>query len=144
MRPRGIPYAAALAFGLVVTAIAAGCAAKPLTKPIVMAWPEPRDPPRVVFVTVTSDLDLKPRSGTTAFLDALIGRRYEGYHLFEQLGIAVTDDGGKLYVSDRPKGVAADSFGASTSSTLRGASSKFTTTKETAFSSSVVAIHSPA
>jgi DNA-binding beta-propeller fold protein YncE len=95
-----------LALAFAVAVVVVGCGPKPEPSPIVMAWPEPPDPPRVVFVrTLTGDLDVKQRSGAAVFLDALIGRRYQGQTMFAPLAVAATDDGGRLYVADYSQGL---------------------------------------
>ncbi len=86
---------------LIAIAAASGCAARAKEKPIAMAWPEPPEKPRVVFVrTLGSELDLKGRSAAQTAADFILGRRREAYHLYQPVGLAVTDDGQRLFVSD--------------------------------------------
>jgi len=86
---------------LVALGGAPGCAARAKGKAITMAWPEPPEKPRIVFVrTLASELDLRGQSVAQSAADFVLGRRREAYHLYQPVGLAVTDDGQRLFVSD--------------------------------------------
>jgi DNA-binding beta-propeller fold protein YncE len=85
-------------------ALGSGCAAREKTKPIDLMWPEPPEKPRIHFVrTLASELDLNPPSFLRTIPDLLIGRRRQVASLREPLGLAISDDAQRLFVSDYQK-----------------------------------------
>lgn len=101
--PIGIKAQAVLLLSLAVFALAfgSGCAARARNKPFELVWPEPPEPPRIKFVrTLSSELDLKGQSMAQSAADFVIGRKHDVQHMREPLGLAVSDDGKRLFVSD--------------------------------------------
>jgi sugar lactone lactonase YvrE len=93
-----------IGFGLI--ALAAGCAAqKPVEAPR-LAWPPPPDKARIEFVrTVSSEDDVvHDTTFTQSVADFLAGTKPTPAQIVEPNGIAVSDDGSVLYVSDRAQG----------------------------------------
>jgi DNA-binding beta-propeller fold protein YncE len=96
-----VVVAAALGAALVV--ILAGCAtAPPPVKETKMVWPPPPLPARIQFVrTITSEQDLTTDTTFTDNLAAfLTGEKLPSGRIAEPAGLAVSDDGERLYVSD--------------------------------------------
>ncbi|MEK6606512.1 MAG: 6-bladed beta-propeller [Myxococcota bacterium] len=84
-----------------LAALAAGCAPRPVGKPIV--WPDPPDTPRIRFVTAfrhTSDLD---NSRWARFVRAVVGMERD-LPLVQPMGVAVSDDGDRIYIADHGGG----------------------------------------
>ena len=80
-----------------------GCAAPPpKPKEIRLAWPEPPEQARIEFIrSITSDEDLgKDTTNTQSILKFLEGEKPAKNRIVEPMGIAVSDDGERLYVSD--------------------------------------------
>jgi DNA-binding beta-propeller fold protein YncE len=79
--------------------LAAGCAHAP--KPADVVWPDPPDVPRIKFVRYfKSDKDLNGDSFWEGVSRALVGNRRTTNAFARPLGIAVSDDGERLYVAD--------------------------------------------
>jgi DNA-binding beta-propeller fold protein YncE len=80
-----------------VALAASGCAARVASRPVV--WPEPPDPPRIRFVTAfrtTEDLD---RSTWAKVRRALLGASRDP-GLAQPMGLAISDDGQRVYIAD--------------------------------------------
>lgn len=96
-RPRGIAI-------FVLLALAAGCASgpRPAPQPPALVWPAPPMTTRIAFVrSIASDEDVsKDTTFSQKFLDFLGGERPTPNRIVEPLGLAVSDDGARLYVSD--------------------------------------------
>lgn len=84
----------ALFIGLILLALA-GCHAE--KQSVELYWPAPPDPPRIKFLrTYISEHEFKGRSIT----EILVGK--SSYRRFSQpVGLAVSDDGQRLYIADR-------------------------------------------
>ena len=81
----------------------AGCApAREEAKLLKLVWPEPPLTTRIEFVrNVGSERDLgRESSATENILEFLTGSKPPIWHLAEPMGLAVSDDGSRLYVSD--------------------------------------------
>jgi len=94
------PWSRAVHLGLlswVVPVLLAGCAAQQVNKPEVV-WPFPPETARVRFVrSFTSETDLSP-SGWQSFMRAVTGGS-EGLAVYQAMGLAVSDDGKRVYTS---------------------------------------------
>ncbi len=93
--------------GLGLIALAAGCAAqKPEVKQPVVAWPPPPQQARIEFVrTISSEDDIAhDTTFTQKVANFLSGVAPTPYQVVEPDGLAVSDDGSVLYVSDRAQG----------------------------------------
>lgn len=78
-----------------------GCATKQIGKPVV--WPDPPDPARIRFVTAFRQGDDIDLSGWSRFSRALLGgSRDPG--LAQPMGVAVSEDGQRLYIADHGLG----------------------------------------
>lgn len=81
-----------------------GCAARP--KPLELVWPEPPETPRIKFVrTLSSEEDLRNPSAWQKLGDLAIGRERPVGHISQPIGLAVSDDTQRLYVSDFAQGL---------------------------------------
>jgi DNA-binding beta-propeller fold protein YncE len=83
--------------------ILSGCAtAPPVPKEIRLAWPEPPEKARVEFVrSIVSDEDLgRDTTGSQSLLKFLEGEKPAKNRIVEPMGIVVSDDGNRLYISD--------------------------------------------
>jgi DNA-binding beta-propeller fold protein YncE len=81
----------------------AGCATvRDDPKLLKLVWPEAPLAPRIEFVqNVGSERDLGRNSSTGEnFMELLTGRKPPIWHLAEPMGLAVSDDGSRLYVTD--------------------------------------------
>jgi hypothetical protein len=95
--------AIAAAIGLALPAILAGCATAPVEqKDTKMVWPPPPQPARIKFVrTISSERDLTMDTTFSENLAAfLTGEKMPAGRIAEPAGLAVSDDGQRLYVSD--------------------------------------------
>jgi DNA-binding beta-propeller fold protein YncE len=95
----GVAVATMMAFAVIL----AGCAsAPPPPKETKMVWPPPPLPARIQFVrTITSEKDLTNDSTFTDSLAAfLTGEKLPSGRIAEPSGLAVSDDGNRLYVAD--------------------------------------------
>jgi len=92
--------------GLGLIALAAGCAAQKPVEEARPAWPPPPDKARIEFVrTVSSEDDVvHDTTFTQKVADFLAGTKPTPAQIVEPNGIAVSDDGSVLYVSDRAQG----------------------------------------
>jgi DNA-binding beta-propeller fold protein YncE len=83
-------------------AIMTGCATAPPPEQARLVWPEPPDEARVQFVrSIVSDEDLgKDTTDTQTFLKFLEGEKPAENRIVEPMGLAVSDDGNRLYVAD--------------------------------------------
>ena len=80
-----------------------GCAAPaPKPKEIHLAWPEPPEKARIEFIrSIVSDEDLnKDTTSSQSLLKFLEGEKPAKNRIVEPMGIAVSDDGERLYISD--------------------------------------------
>jgi DNA-binding beta-propeller fold protein YncE len=88
---------------LIVTIGVAGCAAAPPPpEPPRLVWPPPPAPPRIEFVqSLSSGEDLRSaRSAGSWLLDLVGGSSPTVDRLAEPMGVAVSDDGNRVYVAD--------------------------------------------
>ncbi len=92
--------------GLGLIALAAGCAAQKPVEAARPAWPPPPEKARIEFVrTVSSEDDvMHDTTFTQKVADFLAGTTPTAAQIVEPNGIAVSDDGSVLYVSDRAQG----------------------------------------
>lgn len=93
--------------GLVLLGVAlvGGCAAAPKPQ-LTMAWPEPPDTPRIVFVrTLAGEEDLQGGSQLKDAVDLFLGRQKQSWHMMQPIGVAVSDDGSRVFVSDYSQGM---------------------------------------
>ncbi len=84
-------------------AILAGCAtAPPPPAPVRLVWPAPPLTTRIEFVrSITSDDDLGlDTTFTQRLVSFLAGEKPPANRIFEPIGLAVSDDGNRLYVAD--------------------------------------------
>jgi len=90
-----------LAAGLL--AVLGGCGNAPVAEEKRLVWPEPPEVARVEFVrTITSDEDLnKDTTSTQSILKFLEGERPAKNRIVEPMGLAVSDDGDRIYISDK-------------------------------------------
>jgi DNA-binding beta-propeller fold protein YncE len=100
MRGRARVYSRIALATLVVAAV--GCAVTPREPdPPRLVWPPPPAPPRIEHVqTLTSGQDLGERSAGAWLLDLLGGSSQTVDRLAEPMGLAVSDDGARVYVAD--------------------------------------------
>ncbi|OIP21211.1 MAG: hypothetical protein AUK52_09000 [Comamonadaceae bacterium CG2_30_60_41] len=88
-------------------AVLAGCAGNaPVAEEKRLVWPEPPEVARVEFVrSITSDEDLnKDGTGSQSILNFLQGEKPAKNRIVEPMGIAVSDDGDRIYISDKVQG----------------------------------------
>lgn len=92
---------AALAAGVVV--LLSACGNAPVAEQPRLVWPEPPETARVEFLrTITSDEDVgKDTTNSVAFLKFLEGEKPAENRVVEPQGLAVSDDGERVYVSDK-------------------------------------------
>jgi DNA-binding beta-propeller fold protein YncE len=96
-------------FGIAVVGGAAflsGCSTPPPPKEPRLAWPEPPEKARIEFVrSIVDDEDLgKDTTSTQSILKFLEGEKPSRSRIVEPMGIAVSDDGNRMYVSDHAQG----------------------------------------
>jgi DNA-binding beta-propeller fold protein YncE len=101
----GRPAASVLAVAMaaILTFVLAGCATPPPpVEETKLVWPAPPLPTRIRFVrSITSEQDLKADTTFTQGLAAfLTGEKIPAGRIAEPMGLAVSDDGERLYVSD--------------------------------------------
>jgi len=79
-----------------------GCATPEPPPPPKMVWPEPPEVARIEFVrTIVDEKDVdKDNTANQSFLRFLAGEKPTKYRIAEPMGVAVSDDGQRLYVSD--------------------------------------------
>ncbi len=85
-----------------VLLILAGCTTATKEEPQRLVWPPPPLAPRIEFVrSVISDEDLnKDNTFSQALVNFLAGEKPTPNRIAEPMGLAVSDDGQRLYVSD--------------------------------------------
>ena len=90
-----------LAIGGLILALA-GCATAKKEEPLRLVWPPPPLAARIEFVrSVISDEDLnKDTTFSQNLLNFLAGEKPKANRIVEPMGLAVSDDGQRLYVSD--------------------------------------------
>lgn len=82
---------------LTLAALAAGCAHAPQRAEVV--WPDPPETPRIRFVTsFAADVDLES-GGWSSFRRSLLGEG-SATRIRQPMGLAVSDDGQRVYVAD--------------------------------------------
>ena len=93
-----------LASAFVVSMLLAGCATTPAPtgEEVHLVWPAPPETTRIRFVrSITTDEDLGRDTTFTQKLTAfLAGEPAPAKHVGQPLGVAVSDDGSRVYVSD--------------------------------------------
>ncbi len=92
----------ALLAGLLATL--AGCAANgPVAEEKRLVWPEPPETARIEFLrALSSDEDLnKDTTNSQSLLKFLEGEKPAKNRIVEPMGIAVSDDGDRIYISDK-------------------------------------------
>jgi DNA-binding beta-propeller fold protein YncE len=81
-----------------------GCATqqKPVEGPVKLVWPPAPLPTRIQFVrSIASDEDLnQDTTFSQKVIDFLAGEKAPPNHIVEPMGLAISDDGNTLYVSD--------------------------------------------
>ena len=79
-----------------------GCALRGGTPLLRMTWPEPPLPARIEFVSaVASERDVTRGFDLSRLLSVgLIGLERKVWHLYQPVGVAVSDDGERAYVAD--------------------------------------------
>lgn len=91
-----------MAIGILLAALA-GCATAPRKEePVRLVWPPPPLTARIEFVrSIVSDADLgKDTTFTQTLLNFLGGEKPPPNRIVEPMGLAISDDGQRLYVSD--------------------------------------------
>jgi DNA-binding beta-propeller fold protein YncE len=87
---------AALVSGLLVALAACSTIERPNLKPLEMFWPDPPDKPRIKY---DRSLQGKDELGGSSVLETVVGKEPSpGLH--QPMGVAVSDDGQRLYVVD--------------------------------------------
>ncbi|HSB78325.1 MAG TPA: SMP-30/gluconolactonase/LRE family protein [Candidatus Methylomirabilis sp.] len=101
MFPRSARDVTRLAVLAAVVALA-GCATAPKQEAVRLVWPPPPEKARIEFVrSIVSDEDLgKDTTFTQTIVDFLAGSTPPPNRIVEPMGLAVSDDGQRLYVSD--------------------------------------------
>ncbi len=89
-------------FALVAALALAGCATTPREEPVRLVWPPPPLTARIEFVrSIVSDEDLgKDTTFSQTLLNLLAGEKPAPNRVVEPMGLAISDDGQRLYVSD--------------------------------------------
>lgn len=86
-----------------LVAVMTGCATPPApVKETRLVWPEPPETARIEFIrSISSDDDLgKDTTSTQSILKFLEGEKPAINRIVEPMGIAVSDDGDRIYISD--------------------------------------------
>ena len=99
---RGIVRAVSAMAVAGMVALLAGCATEPAPKEVRLAWPEAPEVARIEFVrTIVDDKDLtKDTTGSQTLFRFLAGDTASKFRIVEPMGLAVSDDGHRLYISD--------------------------------------------
>jgi DNA-binding beta-propeller fold protein YncE len=86
----------------VALATLGGCSTAPTKELTRLVWPEPPDKARIEFVrSIVSDEDLgKDTTATQSLLKFLEGQKPAKNRIVTPMGIAISDDGNRMYVSD--------------------------------------------
>ena len=95
-------HRALMVVALTSALVAAGCATAPKEEPVRLVWPPPPLKPRIEFVrSIVSDEDLgRDTTFSQALVNFLAGEKPPPNRIVEPMGLAVSDDGQRLYVSD--------------------------------------------
>lgn len=85
-----------------MVALLVGCGSAPVAEAPRMVWPEPPEVGRIEFVrTLVDDNDLtKDTTASRKLLNFLAGEVASTNRVLEPMGIAVSDDGHRVYISD--------------------------------------------
>lgn len=85
-----------------LTILIAGCATAPPPQEVRMVWPEPPETARIEFVrTLVSDEDLqKDTTASQTLFKWLSGDKASANRIVEPMGLAVSNDGNRLYIAD--------------------------------------------
>lgn len=88
-------------FAVALTALLAGCAGQKVAEIKKPVWPDPPQTPRIKFITgLRSKDDLaREKSFSEKFQEAAFGQKDTGF-VYQPTGLAVSDDGKRLYVAD--------------------------------------------
>lgn len=80
----------------------AGCAGTPTAPEVRPVWPPPPVAPRIEFIrSLSSDTDFKKDTTfSESVAELLSGKKPPQNHLAEPMGLAVSDDGNRVYVAD--------------------------------------------
>jgi DNA-binding beta-propeller fold protein YncE len=94
-------FRAAMALAAVAVAVA-GCASAPTVTEFKPVWPAPPLKTRIEYVrSLASDQDFKREpTFSESLAELLSGRKPPANHIGEPMGLAVSDDGNRLYVAD--------------------------------------------
>lgn len=105
---RGVPARALEVIALVLLLLAAGCSAQPKTAATDsrLVWPPAPQKTRIQFIrSISSDADVgKDTTFTQEVVSFLTGVKPPPNHMVEPMGIAVSDDGQIVYVTDLGQG----------------------------------------
>ncbi|MDD5030423.1 MAG: SMP-30/gluconolactonase/LRE family protein [Rhodoferax sp.] len=107
MEPRHAARAVGVSALVAAFVVLAGCAGNaPVAEEKRLVWPEPPETARVEFVrSITSDEDLnKDTTSSQSILKFLEGEKPAKNRIVEPMGIAVSDDGERVYISDKVQG----------------------------------------
>jgi DNA-binding beta-propeller fold protein YncE len=99
----GVPSPRACLLAVAISMTVAGCASTPpAPESPRLVWPPPPEPPRIEFVqSLATGEDLgSARSAGEWLLDLVGGARQTDDRLAEPMGVAVSDDGKRVYVAD--------------------------------------------
>ncbi len=93
---------AALSMIVLMSALLGGCATAPKEEQTLLVWPPPPLPARIEFVrSIVGEQDLKQDTTfSQKVMDFLTGIKPPPTRIVEPMGIAVTDDGQRLYVAN--------------------------------------------
>jgi|GEM_PF-405744 len=102
-QPSASPIRHYLVFAAVLSLLLGGCASAPQKAPEKgLAWPPPPQRPRIVFVRSIYGADSVGHKTTASekIANFLGGEKPKAGQLVQPMGVAVSDDGQRLYVSD--------------------------------------------
>jgi len=99
--PRAAKRLAVVSCAGLIAALA-GCITAPPVEEVRPAWPAPPLPARIEFVrSLSSDQDMqKDTTFSDTLTEFLSGEKLPSNHLAEPMGVVVSDDGNRVYVSD--------------------------------------------
>jgi DNA-binding beta-propeller fold protein YncE len=91
-----------IALATALLGVLAGCAAPPPREEVHLVWPDPPETTRIRFLrSIYGDEDFhRELSASERLLNFLGGQKPPAMRIVEPIGIAVSDDGKRLYVSD--------------------------------------------